>query len=99
MNTPVYFMISYDIVDAELFKTYGPGLIPLLRKYQAEVLASDTEAILFEGAAKRMNAIIKFPSKEAAVDCYNDPDYQPIKKIRVDSTENCTMVLVKELAR
>jgi len=54
---------------------------------------------IFEGSAKRMNAIIKFPSKEAAVNCYNDPLYEDIKKIRINSTENCTMVLVKQLNR
>ena len=88
-------MISYDIVNADLFKTYGPNLLPLLKKYQAEVLVSDTEAIVFEGTGKRMNAIIKFPSKELAMSCYNDPEYEPIKKIRLDSTTNCSMVLVK----
>ena len=97
IDSPVYFMITYDIVDVNLFKKYGPGLIPLLRKYKAEVLASDTEAVVFEGFAKQMNAIIKFPSKEAAMNCYNDPEYESIKKIRLDSTANCSMVLVKQL--
>ena len=98
MSPIVYFIISYDIVDVELFNNYGPKLIPLLMKYNAEVLASDTEAIVFEGSARRMNAIIKFPSKDAAMSCYNDLEYQPIKKIRLDSTKNCTMVLVKQLS-
>lgn len=96
-DSTVYFMISYDIVNVEEFRQYGPKIFPLLKKYGAEVLASDTEAIVFEGSAKRMNAIIKFPSKEAAMNCYNDPSYEGIKKIRINSTKNCTMVLVKHL--
>lgn len=94
-DSTVYFIISYDIVDVEKFKQYGPKVFPLLKKYGAEVLASDTDGIAFEGSAKRMNAIIKFPSKEAAMNCYNDPSYEDIKQIRITSTKNCTMVLVK----
>ena len=92
----VYLMNSYDIVDMEEFKNYGPKVRPLLQKYGAEVLASDTAAIAFEGNARTMNAIIRFPSEEAAVNCYNDPEYEEIKKIRLRSTTNCTMVLVKQ---
>jgi uncharacterized protein (DUF1330 family) len=45
-----------------------------------------------------MNAIIRFPSREAALGLYNDPDYQEAKRMRHDSTSNITMVLVEEFA-
>jgi uncharacterized protein (DUF1330 family) len=92
----VYLINSYDIVDMEDFKNYPPKVLPLLLKYGAEVLASDIEAVELEGKSKTMNAIIKFPSREAVFKCYNDPDYQEIKKIRHRTTTNCTMVIVKE---
>lgn len=95
----VYYINSYDIVNMNEFREYGPRVFPLLLKYGAEVLASDLEAIAVEGKAKTMNAIIKFPSEEAALSCYNDPEYQPIKAIRINSTANCTMVLVKEFIK
>jgi uncharacterized protein (DUF1330 family) len=43
-----------------------------------------------------MNAIIRFPSEEAVWNCYNDPEYQEIKKIRLATTENCAMIIAKE---
>jgi uncharacterized protein (DUF1330 family) len=98
-DAAVYFMISYDIVDIEKYSEYGPKVSPLLKSYGAEVLASDTAGMAIEGSARRMNAIIKFPSKEAALKCYNDPLYEPIKQIRINSTKNCTMVLVKQFKR
>ncbi|RPD39987.1 DUF1330 domain-containing protein [Chitinophaga barathri] len=91
----VYYINAYDITDPELFARYAPGVLALLRKYGAEVLASDTEGIAVEGAPRKMNAIIQFPSEEAAMTCYNDPEYQPLKSIRQRATANCTMVLVK----
>ena len=92
---PVYYIISYDITDADDFATYGAKVIPYILKYGGEVLASDIEGIAIEGEPKKMNAIIKFPSEEIALRCYNDPEYLPIKAIRIRSTTNRTMVLVK----
>jgi len=92
----VYYINSYDIVDAKLYQEYGPKVYPILQRYGAEILASDTTPIVMEGVARKMNAIVKFPSEEAAVNCYNDAEYQVVKAIRINSTANCTMVLVKE---
>ena len=60
------------------------------------VLASDTAASLVEGTARTMNAIIRFPTKEAALGLYNDPAYQAAKRVRQASAKNIGMVLVEE---
>lgn len=93
---PVYFINTYDIIDEQKFSQYGPQVIPLLKKYGAVVLASDVEGMAIEGKPRKMNAIIRFPSTDAAIKCYHDPEYQPLKALRHSSTSNCTMVLVKD---
>jgi uncharacterized protein (DUF1330 family) len=92
----VYYMISYDIDNWEGFSQYGPALGPLFQKYGAVVLASDTSAIVVEGEGRMMNAIVQFPSEEAALGMYYDPEYIFIKKLRVENTSRCTMVLVRQ---
>jgi uncharacterized protein (DUF1330 family) len=92
----VFYIGSYDIVDSQAFQQYPPIVMTLLPKYGGEVLASDTSGTLVEGSMRTMNAIIRFPSKEAALGLYNDPDYQEAKRIRQASTKNITMVLVDE---
>jgi uncharacterized protein (DUF1330 family) len=92
---PVYYIISYDITDPEDFSNYGPRVIPYLSKFGGEVLASDTEGLAIEGHPRKMNAIIKFPSEEDALNCYNNSEYMPIKAIRMRSTKNNIIVLVK----
>lgn len=89
-----YYIGTYDIIDPDEFQKYPPLVLALLPKYGGVVLASDTESLLVEGTARTMNAIIRFPSKKAALD--NDPDYQPAKRIRQASTKNVSMVLVEE---
>ena len=95
-SKPVYYTGTYDIVDMDEFQKYPPLVLALLPKYGGVVLASDTSAFTVEGTARTMNAIIRFPSKEAALGLYNDPDYQEAKRIRQASTRNVSMVLVEE---
>ena len=92
----VYYIGTYDITDPEKFKQYPPVVISLLPKYGGEILASDIQAYLVEGTARTMNAVIKFPSKEAALGLYNDPAYQAAKRIRQESTTNASLVLAAE---
>jgi len=87
---------TYDIVDANEFQKYPPLVMALLPKYGGEVLASDTAGLLVEGAMRTMNAVIRFPSKNAALGLYHDPAYQEAKRIRQASTTNVSMVLVDE---
>ena len=91
-----FYIGSYDIVDPDEFRKYPPIVLGLLPRYGGEVLASDTSGVLVEGAIRTMNAIIRFPTKEAALALYNDPDYQEAKRIRQASTRNVSMVLVDE---
>jgi uncharacterized protein (DUF1330 family) len=92
----IFYIGSYDIVDPNEFQKYPPLVLALLPKYGGEVLASDTAGFLVEGSARTMNAIIRFPSKDAALGLYNDPAYQEAKRIRQSSTRNVSMVLVDE---
>ena len=92
----VYYIGSYDIIDMTKFQKYPPLVMALLPKYGGEVLASDTSGFLVEGTKRTMNAIIRFPSKDAALGLYNDPQYQEAKRVRQESTSNVSMVLVEE---
>ena len=94
----VFYIGSYDIVDPNEFQKYPPLVMALLPKYGGVVLAVDTAGVLVEGTMRTMNAIIRFPSREAALGLYNDPDYQEAKRIRQTSTKNVSMVLVDEYA-
>ena len=61
----VYYIGSYDIIDADEFQKYPPLVLALLPKYGGEVLASDTDAFVVEGCSRTMNAIIRFPSQRS----------------------------------
>jgi len=91
----IYYIGTYDIHDPAAFAAYPPGVLALLPKYGGRVLASDVDARLVEGVRRSMNAIIEFPSAEAALALYGDPVYQPLKRIRQAATSNVSMVLAR----
>lgn len=93
----VYYINSYDITDPQLYSEYAPAALPVMHRYGAVVMAADVNGIAVEGSPRTMNAVIQFPSEEAAMACYNDPEYQAAREIRWRSTANCTMVLVRQV--
>ena len=92
---PAYVIVSYDIADAKAYESYVPGVMPLLQKHGAEILVADFQAEALEGRARGVNVVLRFESEEAARNWYNDPDYQPVKKVRLDSTSGGMAVLAK----
>lgn len=92
----VYVIATYDVDDPKGYEGYVPGVVPLLQKHGAEILAADYQAESLEGQARGVNVVLKFPSAEAARNWYNDPDYGPVKRIRLDSTKNSSTTMAKE---
>ncbi|MCB0713867.1 MAG: DUF1330 domain-containing protein [Ignavibacteriae bacterium] len=90
-----YVVATYTINDPEGYGPYVPGVIPLLQKHGAEILAADYETKVLEGSADTVTVILKFESEEAAESWYNDPDYVPVKQVRLDSSTG-SVVLAKE---
>ncbi len=93
---PVYIVNAYDIHDFETFKSYPPQVGLLLKKYGAKVLAMEINPKALEGVAKTMNAVIEFPSEEAVNNLYNDPEYKAFVDLTLNSTSNCTIIMLKE---
>lgn len=91
-----YIIVSYDIVDPEGYEGYVPGVVPLLAKHGAEVLVAEYDARALEGDKRSAYVVLRFESEEAALAWYNDPAYEPVKKIRLGSSDNGNLVLAKQ---
>lgn len=91
-----YIIASYDIVDPESYQGYVPAVGPLLEKHGAEILAAEFDAHLLEGEKRSVYVVLRFESEEAALGWYNDPAYEPVRKIRLGSCANNNMVLAKQ---
>src|SRR5665213_2860258 len=88
---PAYMIASFDVVDQEAYQAYVPGMMPILMKYEPEILVADYDAQSIEGECRQVNVVIKFPTDEALKAFYDDPDYRPYKELRLRTTANSTL--------
>ena len=91
-----YILAIYDIVDAQAYEPYVPGVVPLLQKHGAEILVAEYDARMLEGSSGSTFVVLRFESEEAALAWYNDPAYGPVKKIRLASTNNGRVALARQ---
>jgi uncharacterized protein (DUF1330 family) len=71
-------------------------VLPFLAKYKAEVLVAEMEAKSLEGDPPKGVVVLRFPSEQAIRDFLSDPDYQPVKQIRMGVTVNANAVMAPE---
>lgn len=90
-----YILAVYDIVDSDRYSGYVPGVVPLLQKHGADVLVAEYDARALEGEKRSVYVVLRFESEEAALGWYNDPAYEPVRKIRLDSCANGNVVFAR----
>lgn len=81
-----YWIVRVDITDQEQFKKYVVANAGALKKYGAKFLARAGQYIVPEGTTRTRNTIVEFPSYQAALDCWNSPEYQEALEFRLSAS-------------
>ena len=71
-----YWIVRVDITDQEQYKTYVAANAEPLKKYGARFLVRGGRFENPEGTSRTRNAVIEFPTYQAALDCWKSPEYQ-----------------------
>lgn len=88
-----YWIARVDIADPERYKAYIAANAAPLNKYGARFLVRGGEFECVEGTSRARNAVIEFPTYQAAVDCWHSPEYQQAMKLRQPvSTADLTII-------
>ena len=77
-----YWIVRVDITDMERYKAYVAANAEPLKRYGGRFLVRAGRFENPEGASRTRNAVIEFPSYQAAVDCWKSPEYQQAIKLR-----------------
>jgi len=77
-----YWIARVDVTDPERYKAYIAANAQPLKKYGARFLVRAGRFENPEGATRSRNVVIEFPSYQAALDCYQSPEYQEAIKLR-----------------
>lgn len=83
MSKKGYWMAMVDVRDPELYGNYIAANGAAFARYGAKFLVRAGRFENPEGPTGNRHVIIEFPSYEAALACYNSPEYQEALKHRL----------------
>ncbi len=89
-----YIIGHITVRDAEAYKEYVEKDTPILQGLGGRFIIRGGQSDVMEGEAHARHVVIEFPSYEAALAAYNDPDYQEVMKIR-HRTADSTIIVVE----
>lgn len=78
-----YWLVRADIAHKEKFEEYAERTPAAVNKYGGRFLVRAGNQECVEGSTRSRNTIIEFPSYQAALDCWNSPEYQSAKSFRL----------------
>ncbi|KPA22519.1 hypothetical protein shim_08040 [Shimia sp. SK013] len=64
------------VTDADAYGKYAELAGPAIAKHGGEFVARGGRFVQLEGKERPRNVVAKFPSVDAAVNCYHSPEYQ-----------------------
>jgi len=82
MSKKGYWIAEVDITDAEAFAGYVARVGPLLEKFGAKTIVRNGRSRSPEHPAGGHHVIVEFESFEAALACYQTPEYTELVALR-----------------
>lgn len=78
-----YMIISVTPEDADKMSQYEEQTLPIVARHGGRPLARDTDVLGIDtDGVPDIGVILEFPSKQAVLDFYASPDYEPLKQFR-----------------
>jgi uncharacterized protein (DUF1330 family) len=78
-----YIVVELTLKDPEALGRYRTDVAPTLKRFGGEPLAvRQPWQVLHGEAAYETGTILGFPDREAALACYNSPEYQALGPVR-----------------
>jgi uncharacterized protein (DUF1330 family) len=77
-----YWIARVDVADPEQYGKYVAANAVAFKKYGAKFIVRGGKFENPEGSSRARNVVIEFPSHQAALDCWNSPEYKKALEIR-----------------
>jgi uncharacterized protein (DUF1330 family) len=88
-----YWIAHVDVADPERYKQYVAANATAFARFGGRFLVRGGTARAVEGEGRQRHVVIEFPSYQAALDCWDCPEYRHALEIRRPvSTADVTIV-------
>ncbi|MCE6950993.1 DUF1330 domain-containing protein [Cereibacter sphaeroides] len=91
-----YWIGHIDVADPAAYEAYRAANAEAFGKYGGRFLVRGGEQTVVEGALRRRTLVIEFPTPEAARACYDSPEYQRARALRLP-VSTADLVIVRGL--
>ena len=82
-DPPAYIVAAVTINDQDTYGQYQRGFGAILRQYEGEIIAISNDPTILEGEwPETLTDLLRFASREQALEWYNSEEYQELAKIR-----------------
>ncbi len=88
-----YWIARVDVSDPEAYKHYVAANAAAFAKYGGRFLVRGGRVQAVDGESRERNVVIEFPSFEAALACWNSPEYRAAYKLRANASVGDTVVV------
>jgi uncharacterized protein (DUF1330 family) len=88
-----YWIGRVDVADPEGYKAYVAANAEPFRKYGAKFLVRGGTFEAKEGTSRSRNVVLEFPSYQAALACYQSPEYQRAIALRTPYSDADIIVI------
>jgi uncharacterized protein (DUF1330 family) len=88
-----YWIAHVDVTDPEAYKAYVAANAEAFGKYGGKFIVRGGDNELMEGNLRSRHVIIEFESYQAALDCYNSPEYARARSLRENASAGDLVVI------
>jgi uncharacterized protein (DUF1330 family) len=78
-----YWIGRVDVTSDEGYKPYAAANPEIFKKFGGRFVIRGGKFQSMEGTSRTRNVVIEFPDYQAALDCYNSPEYQANIQVRL----------------
>jgi len=90
---PALWIAHVTVSDAEAYGRYAELAGPAIAQHGGSFLARGARFVQLEGNERPRNVVARFPTLEAAVECYNSAEYQAALDHARGASERDLMVI------
>lgn len=90
---PALWISHVTVTDPESYAKYAELAGPAIAKHGGAFIARGGRFVQLEGKERPRNVVARFPSVDAAVECYHSPEYQSALEHARGASERELMVV------